>query len=465
MAQEEAKEKEAVLDAEELRAAIDVLRQLVPEEEISRLQNSAPNTVYTTLVTLWMLTLQRLGHGKSLEAVVKDVLAHNRELLPQNKRVQEGTLSCSSAAYSGARQRLQLKTVEYFAQRVSDSLIEAASPLFEQRRMFIIDGTTITLAPTPELQKAFPPATNQHGETVWPVALLMVAHELQSGCALPPEIGAMYGENNTSEAKLALAIAQKIPAGSVVLADSGFGIFAVVYHFASSGRPILFRLTKSRFKALRRRATLVEADEGGKTYELDWTPSAKDRKTHPELPDDASVKVFLHEVQLAGGELLYLVTTLPISYQLASDYYARRYDVEHDIRDVKVAMDTENIRALSVDMVRKELLTSIVAYNLVVQFRRQAARQANVLPRELSFTRVWDTFRSFLIEKSPCGIEQWQARFTEALRLAAQYGKLPKRSKPRDRPRRAHPRRPKSTKFIKQQRTENNKASPDDSTN
>ncbi len=57
--------------------------------------------------------------------------------------------------------------------------------------------------------------------------MLMVAHELQSGCALPPEIGAMYGENNTSEAKQAREIAKRIPRGSIVLADSGFGIFSV----------------------------------------------------------------------------------------------------------------------------------------------------------------------------------------------------------------------------------------------
>ena len=29
----------------------------------------------------------------------------------------------------------------------------------------------------------------------------------------------------------------------------------------------------------------------------------------------------------------------------AAAYYARRYDVEHDIRDVKVSLDTESIRA------------------------------------------------------------------------------------------------------------------------
>jgi hypothetical protein len=57
------------------------------------------------------------------------------------------------------------------------------------------DGTTFTLPPTPELKKAFPPATNQHGESVWPVAMLMVASELSTGCILTPEIGAIYGSN------------------------------------------------------------------------------------------------------------------------------------------------------------------------------------------------------------------------------------------------------------------------------
>src|SRR5690606_30663878 len=135
---------------------------------------------------------------------------------------------------------------------------ETSPPWFDGRRAFIIDGTTITLAPTKELQKEFPPATNQHGDTVWPVAMLMVAHEVQSGCALPPEIGAMYGDNNTSEAKLARRIAKRIPADSIVLADSGFGIFCVAWHTVSAGHKILFRLTKARFEALRRRAELLQ---------------------------------------------------------------------------------------------------------------------------------------------------------------------------------------------------------------
>jgi hypothetical protein len=445
---------QTILSTEEFTSAVETLLKLIPDEELDRLQPSRPTTVYTTLVTLWMMIMQRLGGGKSLSAIVKDVLAENRALLPDNKRVREGTLSERSGAYSQARQRINLETVEFFANRVSDSLIDATPSWFDGRRAFILDGTTITFEPTPELQEAFPPATNQHGESVWPVALLLVAHELQSSCALPPEFGAMYGENNTSEAKLARSLARRMPRASIVLADSGFGIFSVGHVMIAEGHSILFRLTKSRFKSMKRQASLVEKWDGHATWELRWTPSDKDRKTNPDLPDDAELDVLLHEVPLPKGETLYLVTTLPVDAARAGAIYRLRYDVEHDIRDVKVSMDTENIRAKSVAMVKKELLTSIVAYNLVVQFRRQAAEIAKLPPRRLSFTGVWNTFESFLLHQPPCSAADWVKRYEDALQIASR-DKLPNRPG-RSYERKAHPRRPKSTKFMKKQ----NKTSP-----
>ena len=436
------------LSEPEFASAVEMLRKMLPDEELNRMQPCCPAAIYTTLITLWMMTLQRLGGGKTLNAIVKDVLAHSRELLPDNKRLREGTLSETSGAYSEARTRLKLKTVEFFANRVCDSLIAASPPWFDGRRGFTLDGTTMTLPPTPELKAAFPPATNQHGESVWPVALLLVAHEVQSSCALPPEIGAMYGENNTSEAKLARQMAKRLPRGSIAMADSGYGIFSVAHAMVTEGHQILFRLTKSRFKSLVRQATVVEEWDGQATYRLHWKPSVKDRQSNPDLPADAAVEVLLHRVPLEK-ETLFLVTTLRIRSDQAGEYYARRYDVEHDIRDVKVTLNTENIRAKSVEMVKKELLTSVVAYNLVVQFRRQAAKLADVAPRRLSFTGVWNTFESFLLTQPPCLASEWQSRYQAALQIASR-DKLPNRPG-RSYPRRAHPRRPKSTKFMKQQ--------------
>ena len=179
----------------------------------------------------------------------------------------------------------------------------------------------------------------------------MVANEMQSGCALLPQIDPMYGPKRSSEAEQARRIVRRLPENSVVMADSGFGIFSVGYHSTQAGHDILFRLTKSRFKALRKQGRLIEEGPFHKSYSLIWRPSVKDRKSNPDLPGDAEIEVAVHEVELDNGTFLYLVTTLEIDATSAAELYSRRYDVEFDIRDLKVTMDAENILAQSVVMV------------------------------------------------------------------------------------------------------------------
>ena len=453
------KQKHRIMDdpQDQFAAASELLRRLIQSPEVSKEFDPDLRTtsrmVYTKGVTLWMLILQRLGNGLSLEETVSHIITHERDLLPDNKRVREGTLSENSSGYHKARKNLPLESIHEFSSAVCDYLGRSSEPVFGSQRVFIIDGTTITLEPTPQLKRAFPPATNQHGESVWPVAMLMVANEMQSGCALLPQIDPMYGPKRSSEAEQARRIVRRLPENSVVMADSGFGIFSVAYHSTQPevGHDILFRLTKSRFRSLRKNAQLIDAGPFHKSYSLLWQPSAKDRKSNPNLPSDAQVEVAIHEVELDDGSFLYLVTTLEIDATSAAELYSRRYDVEFDIRDLKVTMDAENILAQSVVMVKKELMTSVVAFNLITQFRRQAAKLVRVQPRRLSFKGVWLSFRDHLLLKEPENLSQWLDLYAEAL-VSAGKRKLPNRSKPRSYPRRAHPRRPKSTKFMKTER-------------
>lgn len=327
-----------------------------------------------------------------------------------------------------------------------DHLARRAEPAFLGKRVFILDGTTITLPPTPALKKAFPPATNQHGESVWPVAMLMVANEMQTGCALVPQVDPMFGPNNSSENKQAEQVIDRLPDNSIVLADSGFGVFSVAFHSQSRGKEFLLRLTKQRYQSHLKKATLVEEGKGYRTHHLIWEPSAKERKNHPDLPADASVEVFIHQVDLENGQTLELVSNIETDAISVGQLYRRRYDVEFDIRDLKVTMDTENIRAKSVDTMMKELLGSVIAYNLVAQLRKQAAKLINVEPRRLSFSGVWTTFQYNLLYKDFSTLEAWTLAYHKAL-VSASGRKLPNRKEPRSYPRLAHPRRQKSTKF------------------
>ena len=412
---------------------------------------STNKMVYTNGVTLWMLILQRLGRGKTLEEIVSHVIAHGRDVFPDNKRVREQSLSENSGAYARARKRLPVDFIFDFSNLICNYLGEISEPFADGQRAFILDGTTITLPPTPALKAAYPPAPNQHGESVWPVARLMVANELQSGCALLPQIDPMYGENNASEAVQARRILKQLPARSIVMADSGFGIYSVAHHAVLAGHNFLFRLSGQRFKALRRRAVLIDEGPTHKTFHLLWPPSDKDRQSTPDLPADASLDVVLHEVDIQSDKPLYLVSNLEWNGPTAATGYRRRYDVEFDIRDFKVTLDAENIRAKSVEMFKKEFYTSVVAYNLVAQFRRQAAKLAQLPPRRLRFKGVWTTLKDRLLTQPACGMAEWITRYDDALRRAAKK-KHPNRSHPRTYPRKAHTRRQKSTKFVKTQR-------------
>lgn len=434
---------------EQFDKAFELFRELVDLDELDEIEPSGPQTVFTSAVVVWMLIYQRLNTDASLEATVKHLVETMPQLLPDNKRVRERTLSENTGGYSQARQRLSDQAVDWLATRVSRSLIDLSPPWLGDRRMFVVDGTSMTLAPEKELKKAFPAASNQHGTGVWPVALLTVLHELASGCALLPEVGAMYGANAVSETALAISTFSQLPAGSIVLADSAFGIFSVAHALQAGGHDLLFRMTKQRFNSLRKQAELQSRGEYWKTYAHRWTPTSKDRRTNPELPADAEIPVHLHEIEITGHLTLYLVTTLDEHANTLADIYERREDVEIDIRNLKVVLDTENIRARSVAMFHKELKTSVVAYNLVSQFRRQAAELNGLPPRRMSFKKTWTTLRTFLLRKTHSDPAKWRASFEQALYIAM-GDKLPVRNR-RKYKRESYHRRPKCTQFHKRE--------------
>ena len=436
----------------EFDKAFALLRTLVDFEEVERLHPSRGNAVYTTSVVLWMLVYQRLNPERSLEAAVKELVENPPDLVPENQRVTGGTLSLNSGAYSRARARMPGAAARWFAERVSRSLVEASPPSFGGRRVYVMDGSTILLSPEPALRKLYPPASNQHGVGAFPVANLVVAHELASGAALIPEVGAMYGPQAVSETKLCHQCLKQFPPDSIAMADAAYGIFTVAWAAQQAGQRFLLRLTPQRFKALKREATLVCEDELSKTWTLDWRPSKQVLREHPELPKDACIAVRIHENQIHGGRPLCLITDLTDltdSADSLADLYERRYDIEIDIRNLKVVLDTEHILARSADMFTKELLTSQVAYNLVIQFRRQAAATLGLPPRRLSFKRTWTTFRTFLLSsliRDPASDPaDCRERYARALHYA-KYDKLPNRPD-RHYPREAYKQRPKSTHF------------------
>ena len=193
----------------------------------------------------------------------------------------------------------------------------------------------------------------------------------------------MFGSKASDETKMLInGCLGRLPADSVLMADAAYGIFAVAWSAQQAGHQFFLRLSNQRAAALIKKATPLESGENWSGYELDWRPTRWDDST--SLPEDASVRVRIHEWRTAdsqkergekeGGETLYFVTDLSEGVEQLADLYRRRNDVEVDIRSLKIVLDAEHILARSPDTALKELMGSVVAYNLVVQFRRQAGR-------------------------------------------------------------------------------------------
>ena len=430
-------------------AAYEMLKRWTDIAETDSLEAWGPATVYKTSVVIWLMLFQRLNPQSSLNDAVLHFIETAPPELRTNKRFRDGTISVNSGSYSDARQRLTLKVTHWFEDCVSASIINSTTPSFRGQRVFLVDGTTFKLAPTPELQAAYPPASNQHGEGVWPIAYVVMAHELASGAAVRPEIGAMYGKNAVSETYLAQSLMKRLPPKSIIMADAGYGIFSTAYHAKKNGHNFILRLKKDRFKRILKTAELVSSTADSKSYRVEWTPSAKERATNPDIPADCVISAMIHELKI-GDESLYIVEDLDATPAELRGLYWKRNDVEVDIRNIKVVLDTDDMRAKSQEMFLKEFAMAIVAYNLTTQLRREAAKIAACEPRQLSFTGVWSVYRHMLQGIEVSDTSKWQARLERALHYASKQ-KLPNRPG-RSYPREVYPCRPKSTHYQKRKR-------------
>jgi hypothetical protein len=413
------------IQAQELGAALARFRSLLDRQEVDARQEHPPTTIYTPWVVVWLMVYQRLHANAPLSDAVTE-LFRLKEHLPPNRRITEETLSTNTGAYSQARSRLDPAVAEAVSDHVFQTLLAGSPAGWEGRRVFLLDGTTSALASVPRLRQEFPPATNQHRRSPWPILHWAVAHELSSACALRPEIGAKYGPAAVSEVTLAIRLLARLPPHAVLMADRNFGLFAFLHAAHAAGHDVVTRLTEVRFRALVKHSRPREPGR----WELRWKPSAAERRKHPELPADAVVNVELHQVEVITSEgkplTLWLATTLTISGQKLAELYGLRFHVETDIRNVKVVLRMDELRGQSRAMLRKELALGTVAYNLVIQIRRLAAQQAGVPPRRLSFSGSWSLVKIILLDPLQWTAEAFLRNFRQVLRGCAQR-KIPNR--------------------------------------
>jgi DDE family transposase len=416
---------------------------LLPASFLEQAQSEAQvrrnNSVYSPLVTLWLLVAQRLHGGAPLEAAVLEMLRG----LPASfwprpcKRIREWreqgkSPSDNTGAYNQARQALPLSIVQKSCDHIFQQLVaQFGEPAEGSGRIFLLDGSSMRAAHTPELCRKYPPGSNLYGESHWPLIRVLVAHDLHTGLAMRPEWGPMHGPEAVSEQALLEKAIDRLPTGSTVMGDANFGVFSVAHLATQRQHPVLLRLTESRAQRLAGKPLYDGLDR-----EIVWMPSRADRKSHPELPANACVqgRLLVRKVQPSNGDaafLLPLFTTLPSATEKAFDVYGQRWTIETDLRTLKSTLRLDQLTCTTADMVAKEIDMGIMAYNLVRALICLASQQSGIPPRGYRFTKVLRILQVFGPALADAPDQPAAQRIMDQMMAYVQRSKAPRRTRKR----------------------------------
>jgi hypothetical protein len=420
----------SLLDLYQQTVCVGVVQYLEKQSGVRRNRG-----IYSAAVVLWLMMLQRLEGRGTLASAVQMLLEGAAEpLLSPCRRVRQKRISCRTGGYCQARQKLP----KLLCRQVSQELVERlrtvlnSSPPQGSAHVFVLDGSSLELEHSRSLVGLYPPAQNQHGQSHWPVLRIVVLHDVETGLAQQPCWGPMFGPQAVSEQELAEQAMDSLPARSVVVGDRNFGIFSIAYAAQQRSLQVLLRLTEVRARKLV--GPLCEPGE----HRLSWKASRWDGGKQRSLPAEAALQGRLIAARVGRGkskQWLYLFTTLDLPVPEILQLYGRRWNIETDLRSLKRTVRLHHISAKSPDMMEKELLLAVSAYNLVRAVMCMAARRSRIDPRQLSFTHVLtvvDHAWPKLIAAP--NRRQHDQEFLRVLDMAAQCT-LPRRPKHRSYPR------------------------------
>lgn len=308
------------------------------------------------------------------------------------QRAADGLRPCSvrTGGYCRARQRLPLEMVSTLTRQTGRLLSEKAlAPwLWRGRTVKLVDGTGISMPDTPDNQERYPQPSTQAPGVGFPLARLVMVLCLATGAALDAAIGPHSGKGS-GELGLVRRLLEGFRPGDVMLADALYCNYFLIATLMGAGVDALFEQNGARITDFRRGQSL-----GPRDHIVRWPkPAARPEWMTPEQYARFPDEITLREVQV-GRRVL--VTTLLDHRKVTKDdlskLYARRWNVELDLRNLKTTTGMDVLSCQTPQMNEKQLWVHLLAYNVIRLLMAQAACNAGIDPRELSFkhtTQLW----------------------------------------------------------------------------
>jgi len=342
--------------------------------------------IYSTATTLWAFLGQVLQDGKmaACQSAVAGIIAH-RKLLRLSTPTED------TGDYCRARAKLSEPALRELSRNVACNTEDEADPqwLFKGLHAKLVDGFTFTMPDTAANQHQYPQSESQNPGIGFPIARCVAVISL--ACVMDLALGP-YAGKETGETALLRKLMHCFGIGDIAVLDRYYCSFTMIAAMLSNGADVCCRKHHIRKSDFRRGKRIGKYD-----HLIVWTrpkrrPKWMDEQTWQSIPNTLT----LREVKLSILEpgfrtkSLIVITTLTDDRKFSksdiADLYGFRWNIELDIRSIKSNLNLEHVRCKSPEMVRRELWTTLLAYNLIRSTSAAAAMLHEVQPRTISFT-------------------------------------------------------------------------------
>jgi hypothetical protein len=371
-----------------------VLSEEVLSQSLTTIGSSWLDRIYTPLVTLWVFLGQVLSADHSCRAAVARLIAH---LLSRG----ESPCSAETGAYCQARKRLPEEFFSSVARQTGRALEDGVDPQWrwKQRRVYAYDGSSVSMPDTAENQRDYPQPDTQKPGLGFPLARLAAVFSLACGAVLDVGI-CRYAGKGQSELGMLRTLWDLFRPGDVMLADRLMCTWTEMVMLKQRRVDCVCRLTSHRKADFRRGERLGKDD-----HIVKWPKPAKprsiDRETYNALPEFLMVRECRVRIEQPGFRVTTLIvaTTLLDPVEFSRDdlaqLYRARWSAELDLRSLKQTLQMDVLRCKTPELVRKEIWTHVLAYNLIRTVIAQAATRHSIEPRTISFKGAVQTLEAF----------------------------------------------------------------------
>jgi Transposase DDE domain len=365
--------------------------------------------IYSPLVTLWVFLGQVLSQDHSCRAAVARLIAH---------RISQGQRPCSAetGAYCQARKRLPEEFYAEVARKTGQSLDHSVKKewLWKGRRVLTYDGSTVSMPDTAENQRAYPQPPQQRLGVGFPLARIAAFFSLSCGAVLDLAICSYSGKGH-SELGMLRKLWDILRPGDILLADRYMCAWHEIYLLKQRGIDTVTRVHHCRRVDFRRGKRfgkddhLVEWRRPGRIRSIDW-------QTLKLLPERLVIRETRVRIQQPGfrcRSMIVVSTLLDAKAVSGSDLaklYRARWNAELDLRSLKQTLQMDILRCKTPELVRKEIWTHILAYNLIRTMIAQAATIHGIEPRTISFKGAIQTLEAFQPLFAVQGDHDWAHR-------------------------------------------------------